>query len=221
LAHPAINVNALTSGGSTPFSLSCLNGQVSVVQLLLKDPRVDVTVADKGKCTPLWLVACFGNFEVVMWLIASGRDLGDLNKKGKWQDGKSTALEIATKENETEIASLLQRFMVNPAQTRHALRVELGRRDELAAEVFALVVFLCDNLLQASFHHLLQASHKFSPSLLRHCWEVADGAADDPVPSCRWVNEAEYSSQGFRGRLQISCQECYSFKIAMFDWCSR
>jgi len=30
-----------------------------------------------------------GHHEVIEWLIASGRDLGDLNKKGKsWDDGK-------------------------------------------------------------------------------------------------------------------------------------
>ena len=44
--------------------------------------------------------------------------------------------------------SLLERFTANPALTRHELRVKLGVLDELAAEVFALTVFLCDELLQ-------------------------------------------------------------------------
>jgi len=44
--------------------------------------------------------------------------------------------------------SLLERFLANPVQTRHELRVMLGMLDELAAEVFALTVFLCDDLLQ-------------------------------------------------------------------------
>jgi len=38
--------------------------------------------------------------------------------------------------------------MANPTQTRHEVRVKLGVLDELAAEVFALTVFLCDDLLQ-------------------------------------------------------------------------
>ena len=38
--------------------------------------------------------------------------------------------------------------MFNPAQTRHELRVKLGVLDELAADIFALTVFLCDDLLQ-------------------------------------------------------------------------
>ena len=61
---------------------------------------------------------------------------------------KGTALEIASERNKTEVVSLLERFIANPAQTRHELRVKLGMLDELAAEVFALTVFLCDDLLQ-------------------------------------------------------------------------
>ena len=44
--------------------------------------------------------------------------------------------------------SVLERFIANPTQTRHELRVKLGMLDEVAAEVFALTVFLCDDLLQ-------------------------------------------------------------------------
>jgi len=48
--------------------------------------------------------------------------------------------------------SLLERFMANPTQTRHEIRVKLGVKlgvlDEQAAEVFALILFLCDDLLQ-------------------------------------------------------------------------
>jgi len=80
--------------------------------------------------------------------------------------------------------------------------VGLGVLDELAAAVFALTVFLCDDLLQ-----LKPASNPCNHPLLCHCQEVAHGAADDPLPSCRWLGEAEYSSQGFRGRLQIPRQD--------------
>ena len=55
---------------------------------------------------------------------------------------------IARRENNTEVVSLLKRFMANPAQTRHQVRVKLGLLDELAADVFALTVFRCDDLLQ-------------------------------------------------------------------------
>ena len=44
--------------------------------------------------------------------------------------------------------SLLERFLVNPSQTRHEVRLRLGVLDALAAEVFALTVFLCEDILQ-------------------------------------------------------------------------
>jgi len=44
--------------------------------------------------------------------------------------------------------SVLERFIANPAQTRHELRVKLGVLDALASEIFALAVFLCDDFLQ-------------------------------------------------------------------------
>ena len=149
LAHPHINVNCKTNDGSTPFLLGCEYGHVSDVCVLLKDPRVNVTMADNNGCTPLWEASCFGHHEVVEWLIASGRDLGDIkNTIGKLEGNEYTALEIAINGERSEVVSLLERFIDNPAQTRHGLRVKLGLLDELAAEVFALTVFLCDDLLQ-------------------------------------------------------------------------
>jgi len=113
------------------------------MSMLLKDPRVDITL-------PLWQASCHEKDEVIEWFIASGRDLGDIeNKKGKHWDGKVyTALEIAKERKNPEVVTLLERFVDNPVQTRHEVRVKLGVLDELAAEVYALTVFLCDDLLQ-------------------------------------------------------------------------
>ena len=43
---------------------------------------------------------------------------------------------------------MLERFIANPTQTRYEIHVKLGFPDQLAAEVFALTVFLCDDLLR-------------------------------------------------------------------------
>ena len=196
-----------------PLSLGCYNSHVSVVRLLLKDPRVDVTLKDKYERTPLWWTSYEGRHEVIEWLIASGRDLGDVkNKKGKHSEGREyTALEIARDENKTEVVSLLERFMANPTQTRHEVRVKLGVLDELAAEVFALNRFPVrrSSSTQASCHFQSCYSHHYfcCCPLLQHCYQLAHGAADDSVPSCRWFNEAEYSSQQFRGCLPLPCRD--------------
>jgi hypothetical protein len=151
LDHPFINVNVQMTGGATPFLLCCLSGEVEVVQMLLKDRRVDITLDDNCNCHPLWCASYNGRLEVVELLIASGRDLGNLNLKGRdgYGDGKDyTALEIARKRVHTEIVSLIERFIANPIPTRHQILMKLGLPDALAAEVFALIVFICDDLLQ-------------------------------------------------------------------------
>ena len=122
-----------------------------MLQVLLKDPRVDVLLPDTGHRTPFWVASYLGYDEVCRWLIASARDLGDVeNERGKELHGgrEFTALEIARDRHKTEVVSVLERFLANPALTRHELRVRFGMLDALAAEVFALTVFLCDDLLQ-------------------------------------------------------------------------
>ena len=96
--HPEINVNLKNRDGRTPFSLGCSSPEVFVVQELLKDPRVNTTLDDDCGRTPLWWASHDGNHEVIEWLIASGRDLGDvMNKKGKIsEDGEDyMTLEVA------------------------------------------------------------------------------------------------------------------------------
>ena len=69
----------------------------------------------------------------------------DLGKPG---NDKTDAIGRAKNWGKTEVASLLQRFKENSEETRSQMRVELGLDDALAAEMFALVVFVSDGLLQ-------------------------------------------------------------------------
>jgi len=69
---------------------------------------------------------------------------------------------VAKQNDETEMASLLERFKGDPSQTRHVIRVELGLFDELAAEMFALVVFVSDGLLQLKVTSPTPATRFFS-----------------------------------------------------------
>jgi len=61
---------------------------------------------------------------------------------------RTDAIGIAYMYSQPEVATLLERFKDNRVETRHTLRVELGWYDEMAAEMFALVVFVSDGLLQ-------------------------------------------------------------------------
>jgi len=67
--------------------------------------------------------------------------------------------------------TLLERFKENPAETRYQVRLDLGVADEVAAEMFALVVFISDGLLQVARRdsQLVQLSGS-SPSPAGYRW---------------------------------------------------
>jgi len=83
LAHPDINVNAQVREGPTAFLFSCWKGHVAAANVLMRDPRVDITMPDDHTHTPLWYAAHWGHREVIEWLIASGSGLGDFDANGK------------------------------------------------------------------------------------------------------------------------------------------
>ena len=147
LAHPDIDVNVKTRDGSTPFCVACLHGNTSCVREMLKDSRVNVNEPDIGGSTTLWCAAFCGHIEVIKWWIASGREM-DLGTPG--DIGKTDAIGMSKKYGKAKVVTLLERFKSDTAQTRHAMRVKLGWYDEVAAEMFALVVFVSDGLLQVN-----------------------------------------------------------------------
>ena len=145
LAHPDIDVNAKDKSSFTPFIWAC-NGHTSCVREMLKDSRVQVKESDSGGSTPLRWAATYGHVNVIKWWIASGREM-DVGKPGDW---RTDAIGKSKKEGKTEVATLLERFKSDATQTRQATRVEIGWYDQLAAEMFALVVFVSDGLLKTT-----------------------------------------------------------------------
>jgi hypothetical protein len=148
LAHPDIDVNSKSKWGSTPLSRACCGGRFSVIELLLKDRRVLINAPSDNGSTPLSVAAYGGHLEVIKAMIASGREL-DLGQPG---EVNRDAIGEAKLNGKTEVVSLLERFRDLPDQTRHELRKELGWHDVLAAEAFALVIFLCDDYFALAAH---------------------------------------------------------------------
>jgi len=145
LAHPDINVNVKNKYGETPFYYTCLNGRPSCVREILKDSRVKVNEpASNGNAPLFWAAAC-GYLDVIKWWIVSGREM-DLGTPGDVY--KMDVIGEAKMYGRTEVVSLLERFKSDASKTRRAMKVELGLVDDLAAEMFALVVFVSDGLLR-------------------------------------------------------------------------
>ena len=151
LAHPAIDVNPLTRAGRTPLHHCCTTGEVEAVKLLLKDPRVRLLQdPDNLTQTPLWLAAFAGRLEAIRWIIAlrpHEMELG-LASVSTLDDQEYMPRQIAWRSQRHDVVELLDKFAANPTLTRHEIRLGLQIPEALAAEIFAQVVFLCDNLLR-------------------------------------------------------------------------
>jgi len=115
---------------------------------------VELNVETLSRKTLLWEVAHQGQIAYLRLLVASPcaldlsaacqEDLfGDLDG-----DGPFTVLEIARRQAEGDTLALLERYTLDPATTRHEVRLELGFQRSCAAELFALIVFLCEGLLE-------------------------------------------------------------------------
>jgi len=129
--------------------------------------------------SPLWLASQEGHLSVAQLILASEREVDTKTKSvagtGGW-NGK-TAAEVgryqgvrAKDEEEPEedytrkkqkgplIATLLDSFDADPDATRQHLRELPELRDAFVSDVFALVVFLCDDLLTVSAEYSASAS---------------------------------------------------------------
>lgn len=87
LANPDINVNQFMTGAfpCTIFAEACSENKVEVIQVLLRDLRVDVNKAVQFVWTPLHNLAYHGNERMIAEIIASGRNLvlRDVDAEGK------------------------------------------------------------------------------------------------------------------------------------------
>jgi len=152
LGHPGVEVNCKSYDDHVALSVACRRRRMDIVRFLLEDPRVDATLYDYKKRTPLFHSVLFENHDAVKFLIASGKDLGYVCKdraQGSYGGVENpTVIELTTGLSRHEIAKLLNRFIDDPTQTSHEIRVELKFPDAVSAEIFALIIFLCDDLLQ-------------------------------------------------------------------------
>ena len=150
LNHPQVEVNKSQLEGATPFYAACQEGHLEVAKLLLADMRIDVNKLNRYHSTPLLKASEKGFMPIVQLLLASERlvdtKIKTIDGSARWNN--KTAAEIARLQgNGLSIAALLDSFDADPDATRQQLRELPGLRDSFISDLFALVVFLCDDLL--------------------------------------------------------------------------
>jgi len=87
-------------------------------------------------------------------------------------------------------------------------RVELGLVDELAAEMFALVVFVSDGLLQ-----IKDTDYHTCSEVLLHCQKTSSGTANGAVPHRDGITQGDHPRQRERGGLQGPGKESHAFPL--------
>ena len=174
--HPDVDVNVRTnlSGGETPLISACWWNQLSIVKMLLADPRVNASLTDNHNCTALWTaISQYRHkdaLEIIERLIVSGKDLGNVNQRGQSMQCSGTIpelLNIIVVGNGTywgnvhpdllslrrNLQTLVEGFLQDPLGTRHKLRLKYNDdccayNEVDAVDLFALIIFLCDDLLR-------------------------------------------------------------------------
>jgi hypothetical protein len=148
LANPDIDVNQFMTRAfpRTIFEEACSENKVEVIQVLLRDPRVDVNKAAQFVWTPLHFLAYHGNERMIAEVIASGRNLvlRDVDVEGEeiW-----SPLQTARRQAHYRAAALLKMAEDDPQ------RAVIHCRNRLyipqASKVLCLLVLISDEYIQS------------------------------------------------------------------------
>jgi len=145
--------------------------RINIVLLLLADPRVNINKTMDWNISPLWISSRFGHLSVIRHILASNRmvninqasDYDGLTAYGHCLFQSYTVYHIQqygdnTIETQKEhqlrtrncrlIADLLAKYNCDPSTTRTTLRQLPDIQPYFIAEVFTLIVLLCDDYLQ-------------------------------------------------------------------------
>jgi len=158
LKHPGINVNAMTTFTviRSPFCIACAHGCVEVVKVLLKDPRLDVnmgydTLNLENCVNPLRSAVVNNCLEVIEhWIVSDVALPINPDYDELIQDALELGNTVSYSNDYKDIAQLLLDYKSGAEaqqRIRRKLKLRFGLLDMLAADIYALTIFLCDGLL--------------------------------------------------------------------------
>lgn len=137
LSHPDIKVNAEDCMLQTPFMTACQWGRADCARVLLDDLRVDIYEPNRSGDTPLSTILHWGHVGVLKTWITSGRHLS-----------MKTCLQAIQHISRPEISELLAQYFKDPSGTRHRLNISLLGKEKMASDLYALVIFVADSILE-------------------------------------------------------------------------
>jgi hypothetical protein len=204
LAHPGINVNILEDGGRTPFLIACMSEDgARCALMLLDDHRTDINrPCSKGNTALYW--AILRHPELVQLWIASGRELDFGIPEIKRSDAMGAAKDSW---KDPGVHGLLTRYRDSPWETRLEVMRALRMRDEMAAEIFAPMVFLSDNLLRIRENDAPCAAASFFSIALKLPQELQMVLSHRVMGSARTNISGRARERGFRNFVRLVAEE--------------
>jgi len=149
--HPKMNFNVKSAMNMTPFDVACVQSFFGAIRLLSLDHRVDATVpkivyVTANTKTPLLYATVGGYTGVIEHLMAaSEEDESDDYDQLLHDEAKVAITNVCSEDHAIKI--LLEKLCSNTTVARHEMRLEHNQPRALIASLFAIVVFMCDGLL--------------------------------------------------------------------------
>jgi len=149
LKHPAVLVNVANVIGHTAAHLAVSAGRLPILRTLVQDARVDFTCRSDGGRSVLRYASFLASVPEIRFVLASGRDVGPIPGPRDHAKDHSVFTQGGVCQG---IIDLLAEFSADPVVTQHRLRVadDLVREwpTAAAADLFALIILLCDRYLR-------------------------------------------------------------------------
>jgi len=202
LRHPGVNVNYANCDDDeddedTGLIRACmsLNTTTDVIKLLLSEERTDASVSNFSGRTAFWY-ACWQKpgVHTMKLFIASGKDLGKIKDfSGHLHTSHDSVFLSSGHGNprHSEVLSLLREYISSPDTVRYRIRTELKMHKEIAADVYAHVVFLCDGLLEVKKRQTVEMLAMSFADFL--CDKLLEVKRPVEVPALSFVDEEMFS----------------------------
>ena len=103
-----VHINVKDIYGVTPLHMACIRGNLAALEVLIRDPTIELDIRDNNQDTPLHKACLTGDPEIVRILIAqmNARKISlDLQN-----DEKQTPLHIACKEGYPDVVKLILQY---------------------------------------------------------------------------------------------------------------
>jgi len=146
-SNPRIDVCECSYQGVTALAMASRNGHLAVVSHLLEDGRIDIHKTTEFGETALGMASKWHHLSVVELLLAQDATLEIVYVCDAEREHKYRVFWTHTFDDCRAICQLLEDYKADEKEVRRKMRNKVGISKNNAADVFALVIFVSDGLL--------------------------------------------------------------------------